>query len=869
VFAGLFKAGWQHRDAAVREKAVAKLDPAREQDRDILATLARGDAEASVRAAAARQLSDLQLLDQIIENDPDDSVRRAATRQVEALLAGTVERAPGLENRLRLIHLTDHAPTLYYVASESPDVACREAALDRLDDPDLLLELALAGKSESQRVQAAGRLSSAHHLKRLTREGRDKRVLQTARESLKQRQAEEAERTERLKELDELESRLDTLSRQTPDHLYAAQVQQLQQRRDSLAEHADNETGERLEKLLAECADNAHRWQEQREEATQRDNAGSEQQAAVDTLSRMIGELTADSWENLGSLRALVDTQKRRWQNSVEYVTPPTDLAERFAQQTDHLEELIRIADELAQRQSDLEALLARAEHEDIQDELTARLPDWPANVAAPLLLVRLREKAGKKEVVEAPAAPSRNEDAHRVLGALARELRKRNLRHANRLWRKALALLEEHPDKAATARMEKLRPDLQELQDWHQFAAEPKKEALCQRMEQLAGTDMEAEEKATAIQALHEEWRDLMSSDQELDQTLWDRFKAASDQAYEPCREHFRELDAKKAENLAQRERLCQQLADFIAAQDWDHAEWPAVWEIRQTAPTEWKQYAPVRFTDAREVQQRFSALLSELDEKLQAATDAHREKRDRILEELEKLTELDDTEAAARDALALQEQWKQADWVHPNIYRGMNRRFRRLNDRIFGARNANRDQRREEAKAKQQALEAALSELEPLLQAPPAELDLAVLQEKLDQVMAEDCPPSAKALMRRRDDARSRFNSIRRNLPRWRRWQEHLAGLQALPSGEAGAEQRQLAVALEVLAGVESPEDARDERMAWQLEKLPKAMTAGAEGDALEEVFKLLDNTGAESLDDAIRNRLVVALKALEPSL
>ncbi|HAJ44000.1 MAG TPA: DUF349 domain-containing protein, partial [Alcanivorax sp.] len=138
---------------------------------------------------------------------------------------------------------------------------------------------------------------------------------------------------------------------------------------------------------------------------------------------------------------------------------------------------------------------------------------------------------------------------------ALRRELQQGNLKHANRLWHKAEAVLAEQNDPWLQQQLERLTPRREELRDWHAFAAQPKKEQLCERMEALAETDMDAEERASAVQALHEEWRALMSSDQDQDQALWDRFKAASDRAYEPCRAHFAELDAQREENLRRRE--------------------------------------------------------------------------------------------------------------------------------------------------------------------------------------------------------------------------------------------------------------------------------------------------------------------------
>lgn len=873
------KPRWQHRDPNVRIRALEALDATKPDNREALAARAREDDDPRARATAAGRVTDLQALNQLIEQDPAEEVRYQAARQMERLLAGLAPRAPDQAYRLRLIEQTENQTALYFVALRSPDDACRHAALHRLTASDHLLELALHGHDEPLRVAAAQRLADPDALKRLTREGRDKRVARTARETIKAQRAEQARREEQQQELDRLEQELQDLAGRTPDRLYGGRVQQMEKQWNRLASEADDDRSARLEALINQCRHQLQSWADARDESERADQAGREQEAAVETLNQLLLEITPETWDSgTGSLASLLDTQERRWETAREAREPPAALDQRFQHLRDRLRDLLERARAVSEREDELRALLdeVRATREpdgDLRTRIGQTLPDWPADVAAPDLVRALTEAAHVSVTSEAPASatgPERNEDAHRVLGALNRELGKNNLRHANRLWNKARGLLDEGPDPTAEARMDKLRPQLEELRDWHAFAAEPKKRDLCERMEALAEQELDPGEKASAIQALHTEWQDLMSSDQEQDQELWDRFRAASDRAYEPCREHFRELDREKAENLERKEALCKQLAEFIDNQDWDRADWPAVWEIRQRAPREWKEYEPVRFTDAREVKRRFSELLATLDERLQAASDAHKPERERLLQQLEALAEADDIEDAARQARELQDQWKNAGWIHPNVYRGMNRRFRRLCDQIFQSRNEQRDAQRQDARARREALDAVLERVEQRLAVEPGELDLAALQADMDELEHLECPPSAERTLERRDKARARFRRLRERLPLWRRWRASRDRLDELENADtADDEQRQLAVALEVLADVDSPDAAREERTRWQLEQLPAAMTAGGDGNALDEILQRLESADLQALEAHIRDRLKLALDAVEPGI
>ena len=120
----LFKPRWQHRDAEVRAQAVATLDP--RQDQETLSKLARDDDSARVRAAAVSALLDLHLLDRLIEADGDAGVRDAASERFVALLAGTVDGAPAVDTRLRLIQ---HSERAIHMPPLLPDATHGSAAL--------------------------------------------------------------------------------------------------------------------------------------------------------------------------------------------------------------------------------------------------------------------------------------------------------------------------------------------------------------------------------------------------------------------------------------------------------------------------------------------------------------------------------------------------------------------------------------------------------------------------------------------------------------------------------------------------------------------------------------------------------------------
>lgn len=861
----LFKPRWQHRDAEVRAQAVATLDP--RQDQETLSKLARDDDSARVRAAAVSALLDLHLLDRLIETDTDAGVRETASDRFVALLAGTVDGAPAVDTRLRLIQHTGNARVLLHVARHSPDQECREAALAAIDEPDALYRLALEGADAALRLAAAERLNDSTLLRQLGREGRDKKVVRIARDRIKAMQAEDAEARRHEEQLDALIDALEQLAQHSADPLFEGRLQRLEQRWHALAEHADDARSARVESALGRCHGHLREQQEAAARQQALESAAHERRAALDTLRSLYRDLSAETWDQqLGELRSAVATQERRWQAAGELLEADDESDLMFHSRLSEWRRLIALAEAALDAEDD-------EQRRDLAEQ-------WPAEVAAPSALATARPPElteQKEEQKPRPAArPSANSEHRGLVVALRRELERGNLKHANRLWHKAEAVLAEQRDPWLQQQLERLTPRREELRDWHAFAAQPKKEQLCERMEALAETEMDAEERASAVQALHEEWRALMSSDQDQDQALWDRFKAASDRAYEPCRAHFAELDAQREENLRRREALCQQLADFVAAQDWQNADWQAVWEIRRQAPQEWKSHAPVRFTDAREAQKRFSALLSEIDERLEEAWRQAEQPRQALLERAAALAEgvaADqgeqgvDVRGAAREAQELQKQWRAAPWLPPARHRPFQKRFRRIMDTIFAARQADTEQKQaQRAEAAEQA-QTVLERAAQQTALPLPEQDGATLAALAEELQTLDSASLGRGVQQQLQRLQEQLRALRKDLPRWQRWQAARERLSGAPSGEARAEDRALAAALEALAGVDSPEHAREERMAWQLERLPKAMKSSG-FTPLEEALALVDERPVGTpLDSDLAARMATALTALEP--
>lgn len=849
MFGRFLKPRWQHANPDMRLKAVEQLSP--NDDQATLARLARGDASALVRAAASGRITDFSLLDEIHQRDEDPSVREAASMRIMALLAGTVAGSPNSETRLRLVRLTGNHEALAFIARNSPDEMCQQAAIERMEDNDQLFDLALHSKTEALRVSAAQQISSLSLLKRLSREGRDKRVTRLAREqarALQERQQEEEAESARVVHLAD---RLEQHAHRSADALYGPRLEQLEKQWEESRPRATPELADRVQQALQQCRQQLATLQEENRRQALVDTARAEREAAAHNLYQLLNQSAAEAWESqLGELRSALATQTRRWESANEQAAAADNEKQAFADLVSAFERMLTLATEVIDAKDNPARL----------QELAAQ---WPAEYAKPPALAALAEiktPAPAPERQRRPASPHRG-----LLVALKRELRDGNLRHANRLWHKAQAIIEEDGDPELASQLKKLEGRRAELQDWHRFAAAPKKITLCESMEALQGSSMDAPQLASAIQALHDEWRALMSSDQDEDQALWDRFKAASDKAYEPCQAHFAEQDAVRQRNLEKRRQLCDQLEQFLASQNWEQADWQGVWQIRQQAPKDWKGIHPVRFTDAREVQKRFSSILSTLDDRLKEYIEHAQATRQALIDQANALTEQDDVADAARQGQQLQKAWRNSPWLPPAQHRAGQKAFRKAMDRIFTERNRQNDARKAEQEARAQEAWEAVSLLESRLEAPFSPDSAEALKDALGVVeqISNGLPSS---LNRRVQQLRRRAQERLQRQSEWERWQSLHQQVDDLPGVDAcGDASLTLAVAFEALAGVPSPEPERQRRLQWQLEKLPSAMKQH-QFSAIDEMTRLL-NDHDQPVCTAVRNRLHQALTVLEP--
>jgi hypothetical protein len=234
-------------------------------------------------------------------------------------------------------------------------------------------------------------------------------------------------------------------------------------------------------------------------------------------------------------------------------------------------------------------------------------------------------------------------------------------------------------------SQLQQLDTRLNELKDWKDYAAAPKRAQLIEAMKALVGAQDDPEELAAEIRRLQADWKTIskgVSADTESD---WQQFHEAAQSAYEPCKEHFGELARQRQENLDRRLALIARLGAFEAGHDWEHADWPLVAKALRESRQEWRSHSPVDRAAGRAAQEEFDAVVQRLQERLQGEFAKNIADKQSLIARAQQALASDDVRKAIDEVKHLQLRWKDTHMVPREEGARLWEEFRQHCDAVF----------------------------------------------------------------------------------------------------------------------------------------------------------------------------------------
>lgn len=902
----LFKPDWAKGSTKQRVKAIENIDTNTAKGKQVLSSLAVNDDNATVRNTALKRIHDQAVLESMVKEAKDDELKTAIQRQ--------------------LVNSVD------------------SEALHRLGESDLL-DVVLQHRVASVRLAAAEQISTEGLFDIIVKDSKDKAVLRHARAQLKLTREAHAQEAAKSKAIDDVCEQLEHLAgRGGVDQFFLAKYEKAIQSWDALDTQPTDEQTKRFEAAKKACKADVEQLQAEKAAKAAAEKAKATFDAVLADMATHIEQAKTQAPAQ-SVLNTFLSTAKTDWDEAKEHANPSDVQTQSFKSQRKTLKSILKALTALTEKETEITEAIKKIDLFETAspDEVVAMRESvqplqksliWPENMAKPVLLSHWDQALYKLKQQERQISHN-EEEAIRVLMRQRRQLdahiEKGELKIANRIHGRMhdeLALLTPSERERQDARLKPLEEKLQKLRDWHGYSTEPKKEDLCARMEALSTTEMDALDKADAIKALQEEWREQTAVNIIEDDPLWVRFKEAGNKAYEPCAAYYDKLSETKQENLQKRRELVVQLNDYVTGLDWEKADWKKVQTTLRAARNEWKQYEPVKYPDAKPVHGQFFDLVNVINDKVKAHWQSVQDEKEALIEQAVAQKDVEDNQKAIEKIIFLQKQWKELGSTFRSKEQKLWKTFRSACDDVFARRDEARQAERAETDGHIQAAEDMVEKMNAFAKGNDEALvktsdDVAALQEAFSELNVTETLPEkiGKAISNKFNDARIAYDKNASGVAHrkkvhavkslvdvatWLGEQESAvlgggefdetewASLQstldsadeaiiaervtALQAKTVDAQLKpnchaleQMAIELEVLFDLDTPEDFKGERRAYQLDQISQGHVGSKDSeDVQNEFFGLIRQwVGVGAVEQDARNALQARFdKAIEKS-
>lgn len=222
---------------------------------------------------------------------------------------------------------------------------------------------------------------------------------------------------------------------------------------------------------------------------------------------------------------------------------------------------------------------------------------DFKKNLEAKNVLCEKAEQlASSENCVEAFRELQKLHDAWKDLGPVAKQYREE-------IWERF---------KASTAVINKKYQDYFETVKVEQTGNLKLKEALCEKVEEIAAREITDSKLwnslSKEIEDIQGEWRKIGYATRKDNQKIYERFRAACDKFYERKREFYVSFKGDMEENLRKKTEICEQAEQLKASQDWK-ATTDALIELQK----KWKEIGAVPRKKSDALWKRFRAACDE----------------------------------------------------------------------------------------------------------------------------------------------------------------------------------------------------------------------------------------------------------------
>ena len=624
----IFKPKWQNKNVDIRLESVST-----EQHPDLINSLveiAGTDEDKRVRCAAIKRLHQLENILKLYAKEADSEVKALLEVRIRQLAASSSESRPPLKFRMQVLDLTSDRELIEHLAGHAPETELRRAALAKVERQGVLGDCCINDKDADNRAFAASRITQQTTLKRVIDALRksDKTLFAALQTRLHGELLEQGDpkavNTEALRICSSLEKQA-----LAADGVETAEIKTLHAAWQQISGKASEDMTHRYQRVCERLATPkaitqaitepvATETKPEPEPVIEVVSETEEALIANESLAQLTTAICLYETENtdqpgVASVNKLKSQLDKIWKQCKP--PHPDDLScwTRASKALQNLEKKIEQQRQLFEKElSRGQELLTRMETELEQGELHKAL-ETRAN------LQKLTKGHGK-----------------------------------NRDWQKI------------NSKLAAMQPRLRELRDWHHWSNNKVRKRLTAEMEVLPAADLHPDALLDRIKSLQMEWKTLEQSEQipgdkhfAAAPWMWRKFSAAGHAAFDtakPYLEKRTEIQSRHAQSLA---TFCAELEQLAQAAPID---WTALGKGLNRGRKKLHDLNNVPAGQRQKFARKLKAALDKANAVLQERYQAVEVEKMKLIRAASQLIHLPERSEAIAQAKSLQSDWKAA---------------------------------------------------------------------------------------------------------------------------------------------------------------------------------------------------------------
>ncbi len=615
---------WKHGKEEIRLQAVRELP---ENDVDTLTSIVREDESQAVKSAALEKINNFDQLEELLHFDIEADTRQKIHHKINTLLKQQLleaaDDAVAEETLLRI----DDQDILFEIATSSEDTNLRIKTVHRIDDQELLCRIMEQNCGKAPALVALNKINEQSLLERLSENASNRSIRRLASEKLEtvttalnpaqgEKDVQEQELKQFVKEAEDLTSTIDF-------DLAAGHLEELEQSWSRIDPETEHPLREAFEAAKNRFKDHQQNFLIEAEEEEIQGEDYAKKIATCETVCTTI-EALVDSFsdnaiEEFKNAEALWNCDPAEKSDPIVF-----ELADRFEKACKNFNETAKAADQEKQLISDISAGCGEVENLLVSKNIKSakkrllglnerfqslgctycdcsdtrkRLDD---------LDIKIQQEEQKQLEKNQQALEENISKRQAIIEKIEVLIQAENKSEADKQVKElrgewdSLATLPSEEGKEEKERYQKALTEFSEIQDkfyhemdWQRWANKNKKEELCNQAEELDNEE-DLELLATTIKEIQALWKEVGPVPKKEADVLWERFKTACDRNYDRLIPYFEEKKKNRAENLQRKEEICKESEELANSEQWRETS-----DLLKAKQAEWKE---IGFTSKNE---------------------------------------------------------------------------------------------------------------------------------------------------------------------------------------------------------------------------------------------------------------------------